>query len=272
MPTPVVVTGESGIGGSAVPTGDTRPIEVDDSGTLPTCTPERLDTRTAGELSVGAAAGVGAPWLSASGGLDRSVVTEVAATLGFAPDDVHWAQVPAPPGQAVADVDLAVGTFVIPDDPSNASADHSSGYLDLAQVVLVRRGSTAPATLDGVMTGTVAAVSGTPGFAAATGLGAQSVTAMPDVDAAAAALRSGTVDFVVVDLASAAPLVADASARILGRLPSGMEQPQQFGLVLSAGSPLTSCVSAAVDALRIEGRLDALAAGVFGPAAMVELR
>ena len=51
-----------------------------------------------------------------------------------------------------------------------------------------------------------------------------------------------------------------------------MEQPQQFGLVLSAGSPLTSCVSAAVDALRIEGRLDALAAGVFGPAAMVELR
>ena len=172
MPTPVVVTEESGTGGSAVPTDDTGPIEVDDSGTLPTCTPERLDTRTAGELSVGAAAGVGAPWLSASGGLDRSVVTEVAATLGFAPDDVHWAQVPAPPGQAVADVDLAVGTFVIPDDPSNASADHSSGYLDLAQVVLVRRGSTAPATLDGVMTGTVAAVSGTPGFAAATGLGA----------------------------------------------------------------------------------------------------
>jgi polar amino acid transport system substrate-binding protein len=45
--------------------------------------------------------------------------------------------------------------------------------------------------------------------------------------------------------------------RIVGQLPAEGEQ-EQFGLVLDKGSPLTSCVSAAVDALRADGTLDQL--------------
>jgi polar amino acid transport system substrate-binding protein len=41
---------------------------------------------------------------------------------------------------------------------------------------------------------------------------------------------------------------------IVGQLtPTG--QPEQFGAVLDKGSPLTACVSAAVDALRADGTL-----------------
>jgi polar amino acid transport system substrate-binding protein len=35
-------------------------------------------------------------------------------------------------------------------------------------------------------------------------------------------------------------------------------KPEQLGLVLSKGSPLTSCLTKAVDALRSAGTLDAL--------------
>jgi len=44
---------------------------------------------------------------------------------------------------------------------------------------------------------------------------------------------------------------------IVGQLPPG-NSPEQFGMVLAKGSPLTPCVSKAVDALRQDGTLSAL--------------
>jgi polar amino acid transport system substrate-binding protein len=46
--------------------------------------------------------------------------------------------------------------------------------------------------------------------------------------------------------------------KIVGQLPSGTGAPEQFGLVLDKGSPLTACVSQAVDALRADGTLASL--------------
>jgi polar amino acid transport system substrate-binding protein len=46
--------------------------------------------------------------------------------------------------------------------------------------------------------------------------------------------------------------------KIVGQLPSGTGTPEQFGLVLDKDSPLTTCVSQAVDALRADGTLTAL--------------
>jgi polar amino acid transport system substrate-binding protein len=42
---------------------------------------------------------------------------------------------------------------------------------------------------------------------------------------------------------------------IVGQLPTGAGTAEQFGIVLDKGSPLTTCVSGAVDALRSDGTL-----------------
>jgi polar amino acid transport system substrate-binding protein len=42
---------------------------------------------------------------------------------------------------------------------------------------------------------------------------------------------------------------------IVGQLPPVEGTPEQFGLVLDKGSPLTECVSFAVDTLREDGTL-----------------
>jgi polar amino acid transport system substrate-binding protein len=47
---------------------------------------------------------------------------------------------------------------------------------------------------------------------------------------------------------------------ILGQLPQTGEGAEQFGMVLDLESPLTDCVSQAVDALEADGTLDALEA------------
>ncbi len=46
---------------------------------------------------------------------------------------------------------------------------------------------------------------------------------------------------------------------IVGQLQQTSGQPEQFGAVLDKNSPLTACVSAAVDVLRSDGTLAKLA-------------
>lgn len=75
-------------------------------------------------------------------------------------------------------------------------------------------------------------------------------------DDAKAALANGQVDAIVVDLPTAFYLTAVEldGGLILGQL-EGAEAGDSFGLVLDKDSPLTSAVSAAVDALRENGKL-----------------
>ena len=79
-------------------------------------------------------------------------------------------------------------------------------------------------------------------------------------DDAKLALSNGQVDAIVVDLPTAFFITSAElqNAKIVGQLPAGTGTPEQFGAVLDKGSPLTSCVSEAVDALRSAGTLTAL--------------
>ncbi|BDZ44290.1 hypothetical protein [Naasia aerilata] len=76
------------------------------------------------------------------------------------------------------------------------------------------------------------------------------------------ALKSGTVDAIVVDLPTAFYIsgVELDDGKLVGQLPQpeGAE-PDRFGFVLPKDSPLTKKVSDAVDALREAGTLDELA-------------
>jgi polar amino acid transport system substrate-binding protein len=79
-------------------------------------------------------------------------------------------------------------------------------------------------------------------------------------DDAKLALTNGQVDAIVVDLPTAFYITSAEleGAKIVGQLPPGTGTPEQFGAVLDKGSPLTGCVSQAVDSLRSDGTLASL--------------
>ena len=52
--------------------------------------------------------------------------------------------------------------------------------------------------------------------------------------------------------------------KIIGQLPGTADQKEQLGLLLAKDSPLTACVSKAVDALRADGSLDEFADDLAG--------
>ena len=76
-------------------------------------------------------------------------------------------------------------------------------------------------------------------------------------DDAKLALQNGQVDAIVVDLPTAFYITAAEldDGVIVGQLRGLREGGDQFGLVLDKDSPLTDCVSQAVDALREDGTL-----------------
>ncbi|MTB04147.1 MAG: transporter substrate-binding domain-containing protein, partial [Actinobacteria bacterium] len=80
-----------------------------------------------------------------------------------------------------------------------------------------------------------------------------------DNAAGVAALKNGQIDGLVVDLPTAFYLsgVEVKNGLIVGQLPS-TGAGDQFGLLMSKGSALTSCVSAAVDAITADGTLAAI--------------
>jgi polar amino acid transport system substrate-binding protein len=75
-------------------------------------------------------------------------------------------------------------------------------------------------------------------------------------DDAKAALSNRQIDGLVLDLPTAFEVQAELpDGVIVGQLPAGTEKAEQFGIVLDKGSPLTACVSKAVDELGDTGEL-----------------
>ena len=76
------------------------------------------------------------------------------------------------------------------------------------------------------------------------------------------ALKAKQIDGLVVDLPTAFYVTAAQlkDGAIVGQFPNTGGDPEQFGLLLDKGSPLTTCVTQAVDALRTDGTLAKLAA------------
>ncbi|CAL9523160.1 hypothetical protein SUDANB121_03896 [Nocardiopsis dassonvillei] len=234
------------------------------------CTPGGLPTLTEGVLTIGTDSPAYPPWFSEDDpsngeGFESAVAYAVAEELGYGPDQVSWTTVAfnsaIQPGPKEFDFDI--NQFSITEERARA-VDFSSPYYDVRQAVVALAGSEAAgasstADLAGL---TIGAQVGTTSYE--TLLETVDPENEPLVynnnDDAKQALENGQVDAVVFDLPTAFYITSAEleDAVIVGQLPRTEAAAEQFGLVLDLDSPLTDCVSAALDALRERGDLAAL--------------
>lgn len=234
------------------------------------CPPGALPTVAPGTLTVGTDEPVFPPWYidndpTTGEGFEAAVAYAIAGELGYPRERVTWTRLPfnaaIQPGPKPFDLNLT--EFSITEERRRA-VDFSAPYYDVKQAVVTTAtspvaGATSLAALKGARLG---AQVGTTSLAAITEQIAP--TTPPAVfntnDDAKLALVNGQVDAIVVDLPTAFYITGAEldEGRIVGQLPLGGGTPEQFGAVLDKGSPLTSCVSAAVERLRAAGTLAAL--------------
>jgi polar amino acid transport system substrate-binding protein len=231
------------------------------------------DTVTPGKLTIATGEPAYYPWVidddpESGEGFESAVAWAVADKLGYEDDDVVWIRstfeesiAPGP-----KDFDLNLQQFSITPERAE-TVDFSSPYYETTQVIISVEGSPAADadSLDDLTDLLVGAQTGTTSLTLleSTVDLAQGVQVFSTNDDAKLALQSGTVDAIVVDLPTAFYLtgVELDGGVIVGQLPQDdTAEGDQFGIVLEKDSPLTADVTAAVDGLRADGTLDALAA------------
>ncbi len=227
------------------------------------CTKDSLPTLTEGAITFGTDQPAYPPWFidddPANGkGFESAVAYAVADKLGYAKEDVKWVRVPfnaaIAPGPKSFDANL--NEFSITDERKQA-VDFSSPYFDVTQAVVTVKSSPAAGvtTLEGLKGRKLGAQVGTTSYTAAKAID-PGVAVFNNNDDAKAALSNGQIDGLVLDLPTAFAVQAELTdGVIVGQLPAGTEDVEQFGIVLDKGSPLTACVSKAVDELGTNGDL-----------------
>jgi len=256
--------GEAGTTSSPSATGSA-------SETADPCAKDTLPTTEAGTLTIATDKPVYEPWFvddtpENGEGFEGAVAKAIYEQMGYTADEVTWKRVgfnsvfkPTP-----KDWDFDINEFSISEKRKEA-VDFSSPYYDVSQAVVTTKGSKA----DGVTT-----IADLKGLTLGAQVGTTSLDAINEVIApskqprvynsnndAVKALENGQVDALVTDLPTAFFMAAAQLSKgsIVGQLPPSSGTPEQFGLVLDKDSPLTDCVSQAVDALRGDGTLDQLA-------------
>lgn len=263
--------GGGGGGGGGAPASTTTTVATSpgssaaSTSTAGTCSPANLQTHTAGTLTVATDSPAYEPWFvndnpSNGKGFESAVAYAVAKQLGYPASKVHW--VKAAFNSVIAptpkNFDFDINEVSI--TPQRAKAvDFSSGYYDVAQAIItLKSGKYAHATSVAAFKGAVlGAQQGTTSLdAIKSDIPGATAREYPTNILAIAALRNGQIDGLVTDLPTALYITAAQvpESTIVGQLPVH-GKPEQFGLVLDKDSPLTPCVTKAVDALRKDGTL-----------------
>lgn len=232
------------------------------------CAKDRLPTVEPGRLTIATDNPAYPPWFvdndpSNGEGFEGAVAYAVAERLGFSRDEVVWTSVTfnAAIAPGPKEFDFDINQFSITEERRQA-VDFSSPYYDVRQALIALADSPIAdaASLADLRQARLGAQVGTTSYLAITEVIQPEVE--PSVfnsnDDAKAALENGTIDGLVLDLPTAFYMTAAEieDSVIVGQLPqsTGGEQ-EQFGLVLDKDSPLTGCVSRAVDELRADGTL-----------------
>lgn len=248
----------------------TSPSPTTSSETVDRCAKENLQTFSPGELTIATDQPVFEPWFvdddpTNQQGFEGAAAYAIAEQLGYSADEVTWVRVPfnaaIQPGPKTFDFDI--NEFSITEERREA-VDFSSPYYDVSQAVITIGSSPAAdaTSLADLKDLKIGAQVGTTSFDVIEAVIAPNTK--PAVfntnDDAKKALENGQIDALVVDLPTAFFITAAEldDGKIVGQLESPEGEQEQFGLVLDKNSPLTECVSEAVDALRADGTLDRL--------------
>ena len=231
------------------------------------CAKADLATVESGKLTIATGQPAYYPWIiddkpETGNGFEGAVAYAVAKQLGFSNDEVVWDRTTfdsaVTPGAKNFDFNLQQFSIT----PERATAvDFSSPYYTAPQAIVSYKGSkiegkTSIADLKSAKLG--AAVGTTSLDAIQNQIGVKPEV-FNDNAAGVSALKNGQIDGLVVDLPTAFYLsgVEVTDGLIVGQLPS-TGSGDQFGLLLSKDNALTSCVSAAVDAITADGTLAAI--------------
>ena len=232
------------------------------------CTPDSMETVADGTLTIATDDPAYEPWFvdndpTNGQGYESAVAYAIAEQLGYTEDQVTWVTVPfnkvVQPGPKDFDFDVNQVSIT---EARRKAVDFSSGYYDVVQTVITNKGS----SIDGVTSiadladAKLGAQVGTTSYTAITDQvqPSEEPAVFDTNDQAVQALKNGQIDGIVVDLPTAYFMAAVQldDGTMVGQLPLPDGEPEQFGAVLDKDSPLTGCVSGAVDALREDGILD----------------
>jgi polar amino acid transport system substrate-binding protein len=229
------------------------------------CTPDKMQTQTPGELTVATDKPAYPPYFENDDptngkGFESATAYAIANQLGYAKSDVKWTTEPFNSSYAPGPKNFDFDVNQISITPARAQhVDFSAPYYTANQAVVASKGSSAAnaTSLADLKDASIGVQIGT------TSLDAVNSEIQPssqpkvfnDSNDVVTALKEGQVDAVVVDLPTALYLTAAQvpSATIVGQFsaPGG----DQWGALLAKGSPLTGCVSHAIDELRSSGEL-----------------
>jgi len=231
------------------------------------CEKADLATITEGKLTIATGEPAYYPWViddkpESGEGFEGAVAYAVAKQLGFDAADVTWVRTTfdsaVTPGEKKFDFNLQ--QFSITDDRKKA-VDFSSPYYTAPQAIVSFKGSKIEgiSSLADLKNAKLGAAVGTTSLDAVENQIGIKPQVFNDNAAGVSALKNKQIDGLVVDLPTAFYLsgVEVPNGLIVGQLPS-TGAGDQFGLLLSKASKLTSCVTGAVDAITADGTLAAI--------------
>jgi polar amino acid transport system substrate-binding protein len=272
----------AGASPSPVPPTATASAAITPSATPDACAKANLKVLTAGTLTIGTGNPAYPPYYipedpqpagsvwgfgdpTNGKGLESATAYALAEKLGFAKTEVTWVpvdfNVAIQAGPKPFDLDLSEVSY----SAERAQAvDLSDGYFDLAQAVVALKSNPIAQ---------VTTVAGLKPFRLGTQVGTSSynyivntIQPTPDarafdtLDGAVSAVIGKSIDGIVVDLPTGFfmrdyPQIENSV--IVGSLPT-VGEVEHYSVLLAKGSPLTSCVNAAVAAIKADGTLAAI--------------
>jgi polar amino acid transport system substrate-binding protein len=235
---------------------------------LDSCTPESLDTLKPGILTVATDSPAIPPYFvdddpTNGEGFESAVAYAIAGKLGYSEPDVEWVVEPFNSSYAPGPKDFDFDVNQISITPKRAEqVDFSSPYYTADQALVVLSDSEyADATSLADFSDAVLGVQiGTTSLEAAEASiqSSEQPQVFDNSNDVVSALKQGQVDAIVVDVPTAFFLTAVQvpDGEIVGQFPA--PGGDEWGALLAKDSPLTPCVSAAIDDLQATGELDAL--------------
>ena len=228
------------------------------------CEKADLATIESGMLTIATGEPAYYPWViddapESGEGFEAAVAYAVATQLGFSKDEVKWVRTTfdgaVTPGEKNFDFNLQ--QFSITEE-RKAAVDFSSPYYTAPQAIVSFKGSKidGKSSIADLKDAKLGAAVGTTSLDAIESQLGLKASVFNDNAAGVSALKNKQIDGLVVDLPTAFYLsgVEVPNGLIVGQLPS-TGSGDQFGLLLSKGSKLTSCVTGAVDAITADGTL-----------------